>query len=89
MKKYLFLSSFFILPAGSLAYMIKDKLFLKNNNRDETRYNSIDYGMSWGSRTDEIVIFINFQIESKIETGDIALLKENSFKSKLKESIFN
>jgi hypothetical protein len=56
MKKYFLLSSLLILPFGSTVFMIKDKLFVKKRNKDETRFNSIDYGMSWGSRTDEIVL---------------------------------
>ncbi len=55
MKKFLLLSSLLVLPIGSVVYMINDKLFVKKKHKDETRYNSIDYGMNWGSRTDEIV----------------------------------
>jgi hypothetical protein len=59
MKQFLFMSSLFVLPAGSMAFLFKDKIneyFNKNKTvKDETRFNSVDYGLNWGSRTDEIV----------------------------------
>jgi hypothetical protein len=58
MKKIILFSSLFVLPAGSLAFLLKDKIMdniFKKRSKDETRFNSIDYGMSWGSRTDELV----------------------------------
>jgi hypothetical protein len=59
MKKYFLLGSLFVLPAGSMLYFFNDgfrKYFSYSNLiKDETRFNSVDYGLSWGSRTDEIV----------------------------------
>jgi hypothetical protein len=58
MKKYILLSSLFILPMGSAIFMIKDTFNFfgnKNKPKDETRFNSNYYGLNWGSRTDEIV----------------------------------
>lgn len=61
MKKAILLSTLLLLPAGSCVYMIKDaikKKYFKDNaidNKDMTRYNSNYYGLSWGSKTDEIV----------------------------------
>lgn len=65
MKKFLVLSSLFILPAGSAFFMLRDsivynKYFGVNKiSKDETRFNTNYYGLNWGSRTDEVVgIFI-------------------------------
>jgi hypothetical protein len=62
MKKFILISSLFILPVSSGIYMIKDDIYNKYLNtgnvkqkKDETRFNSNYYGLSWGSRTDEIV----------------------------------
>ena len=60
MKKYLIISSVFILPLASGAYIIKDMLESKYKKTDldldNTRFGTQDYGMKWGSKTDEIVI---------------------------------
>jgi hypothetical protein len=61
MKKFLIFSSVFILPLASGAFICKDliqkKFFNKENNLDNTRFGLQDYGMKWGSKTDEIVNF--------------------------------
>ena len=61
MKKFLIFLPVLILPLGTSIYMIKDSVATrffnstKNAKKDETRFNSNYYGLSWGSRTDEIV----------------------------------
>ncbi len=60
MKKFLILSSVFILPVASGVYIFKDileKKILKTNiETDNTRYGLQNYGLKWGAKTDEIVI---------------------------------
>ncbi len=63
MKNVLLISSLFILPLGSIAYGLRDDIYKRifgtnRINKDETRFNSKYYGLNWGSRTDEIVLFI-------------------------------
>ena len=66
MKKIIIFSSLFLLPVGSCLFMIKDtintKIFPSKNKikKDETRFNTNYYGLSWGSRTDEIVSYFIF-----------------------------
>lgn len=59
MKKFLIFSSLMVLPLGASYHLIKDSvkyhLFPEEINKDYTRHNSSQYGMKWGSRTDELV----------------------------------
>ena len=59
MKKFLFLSSVFILPVASGVFifidLIEKKLYKTNKETDSTRFGMQDYGKKWGAKTDEIV----------------------------------
>ena len=59
MKKIIIFSSVLLLPVTTTLYMFKDKFSIpgmkKKEKKDETRFNTNYYGLSWGSRTDEIV----------------------------------
>jgi len=62
MKKFLFISSVFILPLASGVYIFKDiiekRIFKINKETDSTRFGMQDYGKKWGAKTDEIVNFL-------------------------------
>lgn len=59
MKRFFIFSSVFILPIISGSFIFKDilknKFLTKENNIDNTRFGLQNYGMKWGSKTDEIV----------------------------------
>ncbi len=89
MKKFAIFSSILFLPLSTSVFLLKDKIPLFNRHanikKDETRFNNNYYGLNWGSKTDEIVFDILFQIQNKLETGDLILFKEgNIFKDYLK-----
>lgn len=59
MKNFLLLSSMFVLPLAAGGYILKDIIvnkYKKNaDNPDNTRFGTLNYGLNWGSKTDEIV----------------------------------
>lgn len=89
MRKFVIFSSILFLPLSTTVFLMKDKISFFNRQanikKDETRFNNNYYGLNWGSKTDEIVKAYLNQIQTKLETGDLILFKEGSFKYIVKD----